>query len=341
MKIARAFTIFASAVAVAFGCKKNTTETTSLYMNGSMKFDVPEFVEAGDHFEIEPYGLFKATDKYSSTVGIYVIKPITGEKDTLRVDGDSTAVKFAYDVPDTIGKFTITAVGFASGYYNSSLSKSFTIIDPARDSGSITGLDGLDTLFAGYDDSRPDFICPMYVTTIGGNDWLATNEYFLGRPYASSPVMGPIFGNYLTADEARNGQVCPEGWHLSTEDEWVDLATALGCGDAEKGYPFKGIAGSLMVDARLFNERLWQYYPDVKITNSAKFYAMPCGYATVAGESYSFTTLGDYASFWSRLDADKLVVRYLHKYSNDVMCLPGVDDGGFAASVRCVRDRDD
>ena len=94
-----------------------------------------------------------------------------------------------------------------------------------------------------------------------------------------------------------------------------------------------------MEDLKFNGETMWEYWPDVKIDNAAKFSAMPVGYATVLDGVYDFFNYGDYTVFWTSSeneDGDSGIYRYIYVDKNIVFRGTG-DKDSFAASVRCVR----
>ena len=101
---------------------------------------------------------------------------------------------------------------------------------------------------------------------------------------------------------------------------------------------FSGVAGGMMVDAKFLGTRMWEYWPQVKITNKAGFSALPVGYAVDSGSSAKFTGTDNYAAFWvSDPDSDFGHYRYIFVKQNDVQFGSG-DKESFRASVRCVKD---
>jgi len=77
--------------------------------------------------------------------------------------------------------------------------------------------------------------------------------------------------------------VCPDGWHIPSSSEWIQLYEFLGGSE---------IAGGKMKEAGLDN---W-LYPNADATNSSRFTALPAGYR---GANGSFNGMGTYAHYWS------------------------------------------
>ena len=147
-------------------------------------------------------------------------------------------------------------------------------------------------------------------------------------------AMQDVFGLFYSWDEAVSA--CPEGWRLPDADDWKDLATAHGCADTEDVYA--GIGGKLMADAYMNDMKMWEFWPDVKITNNLRFCAIPTGYALDADGSYTFKGSSHYAVFWTAEEngEEQAWCRQLYVKSNDVY-KASMYKSAFRAPVRCVR----
>ena len=116
--------------------------------------------------------------------------------------------------------------------------------------------------------------------------------------------------------------ICPEGWHIPTDDEWTTLLDFLG-GSTEAG-------GKLKEKGTTH----WNS-PNANATNSSGFTALPGGLWYSNGD---FDDLGYYGYFWSSTEYytdDALRQRLNYNYSN-VYCNDRDKDYGF--SVRCLQD---
>ena len=94
-----------------------------------------------------------------------------------------------------------------------------------------------------------------------------------------------------------------------------------------------------MVNAKLLGSRMWEYWPQVTITNKSGFSALPIGYATLTADNPKFTGENNYAMFWTSdsEDDEMALCRYIYVKQNDVL-VRKADKGSFFASVRCVKD---
>lgn len=330
----------ASAVALAAllpSCKEKETEKE--YLEGSLKVshNMPSYVTPGESYTFSPSGI-SVPD--GTAVGYCFISPVTGAKDTLR-NGAST---FVYHVPDTLGTFTLTCSAFAiessDKYYSTSGSVSFAIVSDDPVKGSIRNIgphseDGTVTI-----EGRK-----YNYSHAGGRDWLrynlgtvkrdgAGNEVF-GHSYLGSSAMQYIFGAYYTWEEAQTA--CPEGWHLPSEAEWVELLKFAGAPDSLQPLetsPFG--AGNLMAKAKFNGEVMWDFYRGVDIKDMA-LSAIPAGYANSSDGRYEFFGYSEYAVFWTSDERqDKGVYRYIYEQYDNVF-VGTADKRSFAAHVRCVR----
>ena len=342
MKIKSFFLIGLAAAMIAIpSCNKKDKETSSTkeYLSGSLTFTMPEYVLKGEVYDLTPSGVTNPGTGSADDVGYYWSTSWSSEKDTTKTESDTKSDgTYRLTVPSKVGQFTVSAVAFATNYYTSSNTATFFVVDPALDS-TVTGA---------YSSKDPVLTDPRngdtyYTNTFNGKTWMKNNLYYSGSgvSYENSEAMDAIFGRYYTWNEAVNA--CPEGWHLPSEAEFVEMANAL----APKGTEFTayetftGIAGDLMVDARFLGTRMWEYWPQVKITNKAGFSALPLGYAVDLSDNPVFTGIDDFAVFWTSdtKEDDEILAycRYINVKQNDIL-MGARDKGSFRASVRCVKD---
>jgi len=328
---------------LSVSCKKDEEEEVGEYLSGSIDLVFPSYVTSGytKQFRIDTMSTLYRGDKLHK-VGYYFTNPTTGKSDTVVFDGgvanpDFPDGVYTFTAPDKLARYSISVTGYSKDYYVKSASVSFVVVDPRLDGkGSITGFE--------LEDDSPLFVDPRdsrryYTTTVEGKEWFRQNLGWegAGKAYKDADAMSYIFGRYYTWNEARTA--CPPGWRLPSDEEWMDLAAAHGGAAAPDSYDIAGAAASLMEDLKFNGETMWEYWPDVKIDNAAKFSAMPVGYATVLDGVYDFFNYGDYTVFWTSTeneDGDSGIYRYIYVDKNIVFRGTG-DKDSFAASVRCVR----
>lgn len=315
-------------------CHKDKKEEKPLakYLSGALTFSIPSFVQPGETYTLHPS---KITAGEDGPVGYFwKVTMVSSKADTVRhqSDPETVAADYLLVVPDTMGTTSITCTAFAKGYYNSTKTVTVVVVNPEK---SISG--AKESAAAGkFTDSRDNR--EYAYATIGNLDWMTENlKYEGGRDFESSSALRSVFGGYYTWDEAVNA--CPEGWRLPDGNDWLDLAKSQNPEAAEAADDeFKGISGKLMVDAKFNGDRLWEFWPDVKITGASGFRALPFGYGVVKGDSVSYDGYKEYAIWWTadEYNADQAYYRYLYADKGDMFLGFGHKDG-FVATVRCVR----
>lgn len=324
----------------AVSCKKDDKEEdTSEYLTGTLNYDMPKFVRYGDVIRIHPEGVYRGSDENDYMLSYSWYNPLTAKTDTIRVESDGDEVPRDFDFvigKDSLATFTMTVRVWADGYYAKSASKSFTVVDPALETGSLRGYGDLSSKTSITD---PRDNARYYYSTIDGADWTSQNigNASSGKPFEEVEAMNLIFGQYYTWEEARDA--CPDGWALPSDAEFVSMAIAAGgTADSSEHATVKGVSGAMMGDIYFNGSKLWEFWPDVKITNASGFTAIPTGFATVEDGKYEFKGYGGYAMYWTadEKDSDLAYVRYIYVDKPDLYCT-AADKKGIAASVRCVR----
>jgi hypothetical protein len=333
MKYRRYFLLFAAfAMTIAiFACKKKDDKTpTSASFSGKLRFSVPSYARHGDSFTMTPSGVYR--EDGGDFGYFWNITPKGVLKDTVKYEGKPGDGKYTFVAPDTLCTISITCSAFAKGYYNASGAASVTIVDPEKS----VSFDLPENIM--YDTDARDGRKFSYIA-VGNTFWMAENFSYkaTGVPFESCDAMADVVGMFYTGDEA--AKVCPSGWRLPSMTDWEALCGSVsGKSSAES---LTGASGGLMADAYFNGKRMWEFWPDVKLTNKSGFSAIPAGYASVRSNgSDDFKGFFSYAAFWSSdLAANgQGQYVYIYKESPDVM-VGSADKASFAASVRCVKDR--
>ncbi|MFC2090609.1 FISUMP domain-containing protein [Bacteroidota bacterium] len=176
--------------------------------------------------------------------------------------------------------------------------------------------------------------------TIGIQTWMKENykalHYADGTDitgtwiYNNDTSMLSIYGRLYDWDAAMKNSskqgaqgICPDGWHVPTDQEWTILMNHLG-GVSKAGGKMKETGTSLWLD------------PNTDATNSSGFSGLPGGEL----EGSFFQYIGQYALFWSstEVDAAKAKYRYLAYNSSELKTLEWNKDLGY--SVRCLKDEE-
>ena len=335
MKFNRYIFVLLAAAALIAGCKKDD-EDTKPSLSGTVVFgSIPAYVQNGDSFHVVASGAYRKS-KTDTLVGYYIYNPLSVKYDTIRHEGKIGVAEGDFVVTkDTLSSFTMKVVAFASGYYGTSSSASFVVVNPSLDTlhGSLTGHPFGYEANTSFNDARDGQ--KYYASSLSSGGWMLQNLAWAGAgyPFADSEAMNYIAGRFYNWDEAKTA--CPAGWKLPTDAEFVAMA---GAGSAGETIP--GAAGALKGDVRFNGTELWTYQNStIPITNDTYFTALPWGYLVVSGPVTSYKQYGNVAAFWTAdaVDAESAQVRYLKLESNDIF-VQAMDKKSFYASVRCIKE---
>ena len=361
-KTRTAFIIVLAAMA-AISCKDDEESTSYPSLNGMVSISgLDPFISYNKGtIEMTASGAEHPEGKNNQIEYSWSVSPSEDEEED-EDDGTPQTEHFSYnfcedtDNPD-LRTYTVTCSASAEGYYGISGSRTTTVVKTGLDgNGSIrfyrqTGNEtvpdlGIEDLgissLASFADTRTDDgqeAKTYYYTTIGDLDWFVQNLSYRvadrsvdGKTvpqclsYANSEAMTDIYGLYYTYEAAVAEGTCPDGWRLPTESEWEECF-----GDCS--------SGDIMADVHFNGEKMWEFWPEVEITNSTGFSAVPAGYANLA--SKDFTGITEWAMFWVTPDdadtaGDLAPVKYI-KDDSPVIQTFMADKASYGASVRCVR----
>jgi uncharacterized protein (TIGR02145 family) len=116
--------------------------------------------------------------------------------------------------------------------------------------------------------------------------------------------------------------LCPEGWHVPSESEWLELVAHLG-GEI--------VAGGKMKESDAAH---WKK-PNIGATDESGFHGLLGG---GRGRISGYGGIGEYATWWSSTSYDSMYAWHwgLYRGNEKVRFNPGHKASGF--SVRCVKD---
>ena len=308
-------------------CNKDKTKELP-YLTGLPQFSLPVFGTSGEVFEFKSGGV--TADDDSEVRYYWYASPIQPKKDTCDV--------YKLVLTDSLCTVKLTCVAFAKGYNTTSYSEEITIVNPDRDNGSIQGITMDPEKDFIFTDPRDGF--EYRCTTIGSKAWFKDNLAYRkhGRPQEGCLATADIFGMLYTWEEAMDN-ACPEGWHVSSLQDWADAADAAkGTTGTDKKDMLNGVAGKMMGDATFNFNPMWEYSANVRITNESGLGILPVGFANVGALKDEFYSMYQYATFWTSdmKDDETAYYRYIYFDQNDVL-LGSADKKSFGASVRCVR----
>ena len=141
--------------------------------------------------------------------------------------------------------------------------------------------------------------------------------------YNNDSENGKIYGklyNWYAVNDSRG--LCPKGWHLPTDDEWINLTEQLGGTE---------IAGGKM---KSIETKYWDA-PNLNDTNESNFTGIPGGYRK---NDNSFNNIKNYVFFWSASSYSNKNAWYFCIYNNFSFVYRYNIEKPVGSSVRCIKD---
>jgi uncharacterized protein (TIGR02145 family) len=170
-------------------------------------------------------------------------------------------------------------------------------------------------------------------------DWTHQNDEEIGAfvIYDDESGNAETYGNLYNWYAVENNQgVCPDGWDVPSDEDWMELEMFLGMSESEvNGVGFRGTnEGSKLAG----NSNLW--YSGSLENNSefgvSGFNALPSGYRNYTG--YEYSAMGFYCHFWSSTSNHSLNSwRRAVGYNNSDLNRSSANKG-FGLSIRCIKD---
>ena len=330
-----------AAVTLPVSCSEDDDDDTKEYLSGSLSFKIPSYMERGESksFQLDTMAFLTRSD--GGAVGYYWTDTESVRDTILFLDGTTgtghSGKTFTVTVPSDLGSYSMSLSGYGDSeiYYITTKTVSFVVVDDSLDGdGSITGFRiGL----PGESFTDPRDGREYWFATVGNTEWMRQNLAWTGAgsDFALCPAMNGIFGRYYTWEEAQTA--CPEGWELPTDSDWVELAENFGGLLDECTGTVSGVAGSLMGDFSFNDEKMWEYWTEVEITNSSGLSCIPTGYATIEDGECIFPDSSSYCVLWTSSEQEGLgIYRYIYETRND-LCEGLGSKTDFAAPLRCIR----
>lgn len=186
-----------------------------------------------------------------------------------------------------------------------------------------------------------DYDGNIYQTiTIGSQVWMKENlkslHYSNGTEiaavwsYDDNDSYVETYGRLYSWDAAMKNStiegaqgVCPNGWHVPTDDEWTILGNYLGGND---------MAGGKMKEQGISH---WNS-PNAGATNESGFTALPAG--EYDDTHYQF--LGEYNVIWSSTEENTTWAKYRYISYDDTGLHPYTYYKSFRYSVRCIKNEE-
>ena len=153
----------------------------------------------------------------------------------------------------------------------------------------------------------------------------------LHQLWSNYDLFGLLYKGHVITDE-RN--VCPAGWHVSTDADWMELELYLGMAEgdllASGFYSWRGVQDS--VGYKLKSDNLWNGNDEFGFNgapgrgrlDSGPFISHSAGVYTAGG------------TFWAKGDEDEYFKRYLA--GQELGILRDLTGAGHGHSIRCIKD---
>jgi uncharacterized protein (TIGR02145 family) len=154
--------------------------------------------------------------------------------------------------------------------------------------------------------------------------------------YDNNPVNDAIYGklyNWYTTVDTRG--VCPTGWHVPSDCEWMFLEGVLGLSIISQ--VAMGSRGQNIELGGKLKDSIFWIQPNLLSSLSSGYNALPSGYRDFYGGYYS---LGTYSFIWTKNESTSElnygIYRVLNNNDLSVQRLHDHKQDGF--SIRCIRD---
>lgn len=140
--------------------------------------------------------------------------------------------------------------------------------------------------------------------------------------YSNDSVYGKSkYGGLYNWYAVQTNKLCPTGWHVPSDAEFITLATSLGV---------DSLAGGKLKESGSIN---W-FVPNTYATNSTGFTALPSGYRFYNG---SYQNLGYSGNWWSSTEYSAASARFFYLVYNKGNTGRNYIDKQYGLSVRCIR----
>ena len=169
-----------------------------------------------------------------------------------------------------------------------------------------------------------------WTITVNEKEWFVQNlDYDLQNNswYYDNSETNKIYGKLYAGQSLTTNpyDICPEGWHIPTQQEWTDLINAF---------------GGLKVAGSTLKETTDLYWRNSKVvrTNKSGMTILPSG---SRDSKPSFANLGKYTSFWTSTPNPKIPNSYYainFGFMRDNLIIDG-GDPNWSYSIRCVKDK--
>lgn len=169
-----------------------------------------------------------------------------------------------------------------------------------------------------------------WTINVNGTEWLVHNlDYDLpgNSWYYDNSEINKVYGKLYYGHSLTNNpeNICPKGWHIPSQQEWMDLINAFG------GLK---VVGSKLKEA---TDLYWRN-SNVARNNSSGMTILPSG---SRDSKPSYSNLGKYTFFWTSTPNPKIINSFTtinFGFMRDNI-ITDVGDPNWSYSIRCVKDK--
>jgi uncharacterized protein (TIGR02145 family) len=155
--------------------------------------------------------------------------------------------------------------------------------------------------------------------------------------YNNDPLNAVIYGNlynWYTVDD--DSGLCPAGWHVPSDEEFIELEMFLGMSESEAndtGYRGTNEGSKLAGSSGLWNDGNLENNSEF---GTSGFTAHPGGYRSYSNGTYQHVGVGSY--FWLSSESSSTDAWYRIIYFNNSSVTRYDHDKQYGSSIRCLRD---
>ena len=160
---------------------------------------------------------------------------------------------------------------------------------------------------------------------------LTTPAYcWYGNEAGNKETYGALYNGYAVMTD----QLCPSGWHVATDEDWIELEIFLGMEESEL---YKRVFRGTDEANKLKETGTTHWADDTGSTDEVGFTALPGGVRFFESGGYNYMTHGGF--FWADTQiagTDSTALRVLVDWSTQID--RNFVDPKYGYSVRCVKD---
>ncbi len=215
---------------------------------------------------------------------------------------------------------------------------------------SVNGCNGQDSLL--YNDTYYDLV------DINGQCWfaenLATANYNDGSPipnvtgfsawgalttpaycwYNNNISYKPVYGGLYNYFAVETGNLCPTGWHVASDCDWMYLENSLGLSPVDQST--SGWRGAALPLGGKLKNNAWTS-PNLGASNSSGFSALPGGFR-MGTSSGTFSGIVNYGFWWTSSNNNTTTAWHRGMGYNELGLDRDIIIKKYGASVRCIKD---